>query len=144
MRAILNSLFLTFSLGAVAQVQPPAKAPAPVGRSSASPQATAGKHKGTTEMGRAELPPWWDKAAFVGEKGLPEIHEKRQLSNGTSGFTAYLVDATYVPAPTVGPGSPPSGYTAGPEPVLHTLFGISRKRPVAVELSAKIVRPATS
>lgn len=79
------------------------------------------------------LPPWWDKAIFDGDrKDLPLIHEQRDLSWGTTGFTAHLADEQWETLNAEQLAKLPGIGDPGPVPVIHTNLGTARKRPHAV------------
>ena len=134
MRLFIGPLFLAFGLSAFAQVQAPVtKSPAPVAKGvAAAPVSLAPVSRiPTTRDTSAKLPVWWDKVVFSAE-GVPSIHEEKSLSLGTSGFSAYLVDPSYTDLSADEARALPKGYRPGAEPVLHTLLGLSRKRPIAL------------
>ena len=79
------------------------------------------------------LPSWWDKAIFDGGRSdLPLIHERRVLSMGTTGFTAYLTEPQWKPMTADEVAALPGLGQPGSEPVLHTTLRSSRKQPNAL------------
>lgn len=128
MRALLGPLLLLASVAVSAQ-QPgaPLKTRAtPAG----APAKTSAVPAGQTAP---EAPSWWRKAIFDGARGdLPLIHERRPLSMGTTGFSAYLTDAEWKPMTAAEVAALPGLGQPGTNPVLHTALRMARKRPNAL------------
>ncbi len=78
------------------------------------------------------LPLWWSKAIYDADRQeLPLIHESRELSMGTTSFTAHLSDAQWETLNAEELAKLPGLGEPGAEPVIHTHLGIARKRPHA-------------
>lgn len=140
MRALFGLLLLsTLSLSAQ-ENQPVWNTPATAARPVAAPEAKTG---GTGK--EAALPAWWPRAIFDADRqGLPLAHEVRQLSRGATGFTAHLSDQRWQALSTAEREALPGLGTPGPEAVLHTAFGTSRKVPFAtVDIEPYRTNPAT-
>lgn len=127
MRACLGLLLLC-SLPVVAQrPNTPLKAPAATSTSVLSRPPMA------VEAPESTLPGWWNKVIYDRDRqDLPLIHERRELSMGTTGFTAHLSDELWEVlsadelAKLPGLGQPAAA------PVIHTALGTARKRPNAL------------
>ncbi|MCB0771773.1 MAG: type IX secretion system sortase PorU [Flavobacteriales bacterium] len=79
------------------------------------------------------LPAWWANARFDADRSqLPMAHEHRELTSGTTGFTAHLTDQQWQDLSPAELEALPGLGTPGPEPVLRTALGHARKRPVAL------------
>lgn len=137
MRASLGSLLFLTSLTAFAQQRVPvAKVPA-VQESQPLQRATA---PATTP-----LPAWWSKVVLDPDRAnLPLIHEVRALTNGTTGFTAQLLDPQWQVLTPEDLQALPGLGDPGPAPVVRTGLGITRKRPFAmVDIEPYRRNPAT-
>lgn len=131
MRLLFGPILLLVSSGAFAQLTAP---------SIQDRQARGGQHQAdapakqrpTAPAPGVALPSWWGNAMFdEGRMDLPVIYEMRRLSRGTTGFTAHLADAQWEVLSPAQLAALPGLGQPGPEPVIHTSLGYSRKQPMA-------------
>ncbi|MBK9420817.1 MAG: type IX secretion system sortase PorU [Flavobacteriales bacterium] len=91
------------------------------------------------------LPSWWRNMISDPERqDLPLVHEERQLGMGTTDVTVAIVEPEWeVLTPTQLLALPGLG-RPGPDAVVHSSLGISRKRPYAlVDIEPYRTNPAT-
>lgn len=141
-RATLGLLIL-FALPAAAQVARPLQNTAGTPATDGGRAVTVPKENG--EARAQEGPKWLERAILdVDRQDLPLAHEFRELSRGTTGFTARLEDQRWEVLGHEELAKLPGLGTPGPEAVLHTRFGTSRERPYAtVDIEPYRTNPAT-
>lgn len=124
MRACFG-LLLFASITASAQQTEPAQRAVPGLATNAGRQ--------VAEHPRSALPQWWGKVIpDATRENLPVIHEVRRLGLGTTGFTVHLSDRQWLPLSAEEIRQWPGIGEPGPEPVVTSFLGESRKVPYAV------------
>lgn len=77
--------------------------------------------------------PWWESLPRdEARQGLPFVHETRSLERSTTGFTAHLTGTRFEALSPEDLALLPGLGNPGPEPEVHAVLGVQRKKPMAL------------